>query len=123
MEEEFELDADMDEIEETIKALAREIEEQEQEPQVLNLPRMHQMVQAYKQLQCIACDDWKITTMVHKPLTSMGTICIEAEDLVFDQMKVISNALANASNMEIFPLTNGKIRMTITFHGLTTIID
>ena len=119
MADEYDYEFDPEEIEETIRELAMMIEEQESEPQVLNLPRMHQMVQAYKQLQSIACDDWKITTVVHKPVTSMGVICIEAEDLIFDRMTEINKVLASADNMEIYPLTNGNIRMTIAFHGIT----
>ena len=123
MEEELEFDFDSDEIEETIRELARMLEEQELEPQVLNVPRMLQMVQAYKQLQSIAYDDWKITTVVHKPVTSMGVICIEAEDLIFDRMTEINKVLASADNMEIYPLTSGKVRMTIAFHGITKAVE
>jgi len=121
--EEFDFDFDPEELEETIRELAMMIEEQESEPQVLNLPRMLQMVQAYKQLQSIACNDWKITTVVHKPVTSMGVICIEAEDLIFDRMTEINKVLASADNMEIYPLTNGNIRMTIAFHGITKAVE
>lgn len=123
MADEFDFEFDPDEIEETIRELAMMIEAQESEPQVLNLPRMLQMVQAYKQLQIIACDDWKITTVVHKPVTSMGVICIEAEDLIFDRMTEINKVLASADNMEIYPLTNGNIRMTIAFHGITKPVE
>ena len=122
MEDELKFEFDPEEIEETIRELAMMIEEQESEPQVLNVPRMLQMVHAYKQLQSIACDDWKITTMVHKPHTSMGVITIEAEDIIFEQMATLCSALANASNVDIYALTNGNIRMTITFHGITTLV-
>lgn len=123
MADEFDFEFDPDEIEETIRELAMMIEAQESEPQVLNLPRMLQMVQAYKQLQSIACEDWKITTVVHKPVTSMGVICIEAEDLIFDRMTEINKVLISADNMEIYPLTNGNIRMTIAFHGITKPVE
>lgn len=123
MADEFDFEFDPDEIEETIRELAMMIEAQESEPQVLNLPRMLQMVQAYKQLQSIACEDWKIATVVHKPVTSMGVICIEAEDLIFDRMTEINKVLISADNVEIYPLTNGNIRMTIAFHGITKPVE
>lgn len=123
MEEELDFDMDSDEIEETIRELAMMLEEQELEPQVLNVPRMRQMVQAYKQLKSIADDDWKVTSVVHKPHTSMGVICVEAEDLVFDQPAALSKVFAHASNVDIFPLVSGKLRMCITFHGITAIVD
>lgn len=123
MEEELKFDFDSDEIEETIRELARLLEEQELEPQVLNVPRMLQMAQALKQLKAIADDDWKVTSVVHKPHTSMGVICIEAEDLVFDKPAALNNVLTNASNVDIFPLVSGKLRMCITFHGITSPVE
>ena len=56
---------------------------------------------------------------LHKPFQSMGSICLEGEDLVFLQCKQLSRAISFADNVDVFPLTNGKIRFVLTFHGLT----
>lgn len=116
MDEIFELDEDMDAI---VEALGNAIEQEESEPQVLNVPRMLLMVRAYKLIRQIAWDSWKITSAVHKPYTSMGVITIEAEEFTFDRLSVLQEVLSGASNVEIFPLTNGNLKMNITFHGIT----
>jgi len=38
-------------------------------------------------------------------------------------MTEINKVLAIAYNMEIYPLTNGNIRMTIAFHGITKAVE
>lgn len=103
--------------------LGRAIADEESEPQLLNIPRLVQMAHAYKQLQNIASDTWKISSSAHTPFTSMGVICIEADEFIFDQMQIFKQILANASNVEIFPLTNGNIRMNITFYGITSKVE
>lgn len=116
MEDLFEMD---EETQMLFAELGRAIADEESEPQLLNIPRLLQMVHACKQLQNIASDTWKIFSSAHTPFTSMGVICIEADEFIFDQMQVIQQIIANANNVEIFPLTNGNIRMNITFHRIT----
>ena len=120
MEELFEVD---EETQMLFEKLGRAITDEESEPRILNVPRLLQMVHAYKQLQQIASDDWKISSSTHAPFTSMGVICIEADDFIFDQMQILQQIIADASNVEIFPLTKGNIRMNITFHGITKRVE
>lgn len=120
MEDLFEMD---EETQMLFEELGRAISEEESEPQILNVLRLLQMVHAYKQLQQIASDNWKISSSAHAPFTSMGVICIEADEFIFDQMQVFQQIVASASNVEIFPLTNGNIRMNITFHGITKRVE
>ena len=120
MEELFEMD---EETQMLFEELGRAITDEESEPQILNVPRLFQMVHAYKQLQNIASDTWKISSSAHAPFTSMGVICIEADDFIFDQTQIFQQIIAGASNVEIFPLTNGNMRMNITFHGITKRVE
>ena len=103
--------------------IGRAITEEESEPQILNVFRLLQMVHAYKQLQEIASDNWKISSSTHTPFTSMGVICIEADEFIFDQMQAFRQIIMDASNVEVFPLINGNIRMNITFHGITKRVE
>jgi len=48
----------------------------------------------------------------------MGSICIEAEQLEFENCRWLARAIRFASNVEVYPLTSGKIRLVLTFHGL-----
>lgn len=60
---------------------------------------------------------------LHQPFKSMGSITIEGNELTFGNAEWFSRAAEFASNVDIYPLTNGKVRMTFTFHGLTTPIE
>lgn len=120
MEDLFEMD---EETQMLFEELGRAIADEESEPQILNIPRFLQMVHAYKQLQNIASDTWKISSSAHAPFTSMGVICVEADEFIFDQMQIFRQIITDASNVEIFPLANGNIRMNITFHGITKRVE
>lgn len=116
MDEEFELDEQTQAI---IEAIGAAIEAENAEPQVLDIPRLLQVIRAYQLLRAIAWESWKISYSLHEPYTSMGVITVEAAEFTFDQMAQLHQILAHASNVEIFPLINGDLRMNITFHGIT----
>jgi len=106
-----------------LEAISEAVEAEAAEPQILNVQRMHDMVQAYSALKNIADDDWKISSFPHAPYPSMGVISVEADDIIVTDMAELNKVFAKASNIEIYPLTNGKIRMSVTFHGITNKID
>lgn len=116
MDKEFEMD---EQTRAFIEAVGAAIKAEETAPQVLNVPRLLQLIQAYQQLQVIAWESWKISYSLHEPYTSMGVISAEATELTFEQMGKLHQILEHASNTEIYPLLNGNIRMNITFHGIT----
>ncbi len=116
MDEVFELDAQTQSL---IEAIGTAIEAEETAPQVLNIRRLLQFMQAYHQLRAIAWESWQISYSLHDPYTSMGVISAEAAEFTFEQMTMLQRILADASNVEIYPLVNGNIRMNITFHGIT----
>jgi len=60
----------------------------------------------------------QISHEIHEPFSSMGSICIEAEQLEFENCRWLARAIRFASNVEVYPLTSGKIRLVLTFHGL-----
>ena len=94
------------------------IEKEEAEPHVLNIPRIQQMAFAFKQIQQIAWPEWQIQYSLHDPYISMGVIKIEAPEFTFESMPILSRILLTASNVEVYPLTNGNLRMSITFNGI-----
>lgn len=116
MDEVFELDEQTQAI---IEAIGAAIDAEESEPQVLYIPRFLQVMRAYRQLQAIAWESWQVTCSLHEPYTSMGIISVEAAEFTFDQMAKLHQILEHASNVEIYPLVNGNLRMNITFHGIT----
>ncbi len=52
------------------------------------------------------------------PLFHLGSISIEAADISELNISNFSIALSDADVFEIYPLTNGKLRLELTFHGI-----
>ncbi len=101
-----------------VEALGAAIEAEESEPHILNIPRIKQMANAYQELCALADPSCIISSTLHKPYTSMGVITIETPDFIFEDMRAIQQIVHNASNIEIYPLVDGTLRMSITFHGV-----
>lgn len=115
-EELYELDEQTQAI---IEAIGEAIATEESEPQIINAHRVLQMNRAYHAVTAIAWPSWTISCELHSPFTSMGVISIEATEFTFENMNYLQTVLSSASNIEIYPLTNGKLRMNIAFHGIT----
>lgn len=108
------------ELDELIECIGQWILEDEQQPSALQPIRLQMMNFSYSILKHIAKENgMTISYELHKPFQSMGSIFLEGEDLVFLQCKQLSRAISFADNVDAFPLTNGKIRFVLTFHGLT----
>lgn len=108
------------ELDELIDCIGQWILEDEQQPSTLQPLRLQMMNFSYSVLKRIAVENgMTVSYELHKPFQSMGSICLEGEDLVFLQCKQLSRAISFADNVDVFPLTNGKIRFVLTFHGLT----
>lgn len=108
------------ELDELIDCIGQWILEDEQQPRTLQPIRLQMMIFSYRILKRIAEENgMTVSYELHKPFQSMGSICLEGEDLVFLQCKQLSRAISFADNVDVFPLTNGRIRFVLTFHGLT----
>ena len=108
------------ELDELIECIGQWILEDEQQPSTLQPIRLQMMNFSYSILKHIAEENgMTVSYELHKPFQSMGNICLEGEDLVFLQCKQLSRAISFADNVDVFPLTNGRIRFVLTFHGLT----
>lgn len=108
------------ELDELIECIGQWILEDEQQPSALQPIRLQMMNFSYSILKHIAEENgMTVSHELHKPFQSMGSICLEGEDLVFLQCKQLSRAISFADNVDVFPLTNGRIRFVLSFHGLT----
>jgi len=56
----------------------------------------------------------------HELDPNIGVIRVEAASLNILDIEGFSRAAEFASNLEIYPLKENKVRMTLTFHGLLT---
>lgn len=112
------------ELDELIDFIGQWILEDEQHPSALEPLRLQMMNFSYRVLKHIADENgMTVSYDLHKPFQSMGSICLEGEDLVFLHCKQLARAISFADNVDVFPLTNGKIRFMLTFHGLTKKIN
>ena len=108
------------ELNELIDLIGQWILEDEQHPSTLEPLRLQMMNFSYSILKHIAEENgMTVSYELHKPFQSMGSICLEGEDLVFLHCKQLARAISFADNVDVFPLTNGRIRFVLTFHGLT----
>ena len=108
------------ELDELIDTIGQWIMEDEDRPKILNPFRLAQIRFTHTVLEKMAKGtDMKVSTTLHEPFNSMGSICIEGDFLDFGDCKWLGRAIELASNVEIFPIRDGKIRLVLTFHGLT----
>ena len=96
----------------------------ESKPAVLNPIKIQQMQFAYGVVKYLTKNtDAKLTYALNDPFKSMGSISVEGKNLTFTNAEWFAGACEFASNTEIYPLANGKVRMTLTFHGLVRPIE
>lgn len=116
----FELQFENEEqIDEMLGNLMEMIEAEEEKPAVLNPIRLQQMQFAYGVLRFLTRGvDAKMDYRLNEPVKSMGSITVEAKVLPFSNAEWFCRSVEFASNVEVYALTNGKVRMTLTFHNL-----
>lgn len=49
---------------------------------------------------------------------NLGSISVELDSLTVEEPLAFADMIYKADNFEVYPLTNGKIRLDITFHGV-----
>ena len=109
---------------ELIESIGRWIIEDETRPSILNPLRMEQFLFASTVLEKMIQDaDMKFSVTMHEPFISMGSICMEGDTLEFSDCKRLGRAIEFSNNVEISPTNDGKVRLVLTFHGLTTPIE
>lgn len=119
VEVEKELDAIIDMIRDDIEADDKKVT-------ILSELRLRQFQFAYACLRYITQEDETIsvTYKLCEPFKTMGSVTVEGEEsLEFYNSKYLARAIEFASNVEVYPLANGCVRMTLTFHGLTKPIE
>lgn len=52
------------------------------------------------------------------PTFNLGSITVELDSLSVDESLAFADVIYKADNFEIYPLTNGKIRLDITFQSV-----
>lgn len=107
------------EMEALLDCLGQWILEDEQQPGIISPVRYQQFRLSHDLLQkLIIGSDMKIGYEIHEPFNSMGSITIEGDQLEFANCRWLSRAVGFVDNLAVYPLSTGKIRMVLTFHGM-----
>lgn len=116
-----ELEQAMDEV---VNGIKDDIIKDELRTTILNPLKMEQFKFAYAALQyMMKGKSVQISYKMYEPFKTMGSITVEGAILEFDKPEWFARVAEFASNTEIYPLTKNAVRMTFTFHGLTTPIE
>lgn len=108
------------ELGELIASLGSWILEDESAPGLLSVSKMVQLHFSHRLMQKLAQDSqMQVQCITHKPFKSMGCIIVEGDQLEFSNCKWLGQAMEFASNVEVYPLRSGGVRLALTFHCLT----
>lgn len=103
-----------------IAELAAEILKDEEKPTVLSPGKYRQVEFVYKCMQYLMSGtNAEVSYKLFEPVKTMASVCVESDVIEIQDMRWFSRASKMASNVEVYPLTNGKVRMEFTFHGIT----
>ena len=119
-EAEFASDEDVErQFDDLVSCIGSEIEMAEQDVATINPIRLYQIQFTYAVMKYLTKNTGaRVTYELHKPFRSMGNVSVEGVKWTVTNSMWFSRAAKYASNMEIYPLANGRFRLTFTFHGL-----
>lgn len=86
----------------------------------LHIPRYKLMLQSASQLTALlkeTISQGEITIDVDQTF-NLGSISVELDTLTIYEPKVFADIICKADNFEIYPLTDGRIRLDLTFQSI-----
>lgn len=103
-----------------ILGLGELINAEQEGTHVTDFERVREMLAAYRMIKSLSKSKGvKVAVELNQPYVSMGNISIVGKDVVFYDSEDFIRAARLANNLDIYPKTNGTVRVTLTFHGLT----
>ena len=116
-----EVEQRMDEI---VESLRPDIEADKSRTVLLNAARMTQLEFTYLVMRRLTQGrDVSVTYKLYEPFRTMGSVSVEGKSIEFDSPEWFARAAEFASNPDVYPLADNKVRLTFTFHGLTAPIE
>lgn len=111
-------------IDNTIVTVGEAIMADEEKPGMLVPHKIQQMQFAYGILRYMTKGTGAtVSYKLNEPFKSMGSISVESTNLQFINAEWFSRAAEFAHSTEVYPLANGKVRLTFTFHGIVKPIE
>ena len=109
------------EFESTLDGLMNFIEELPQATlKVLNLERYKTIMEVATKLTAVLREnnpEGELTMDVNEKF-NLGSISVELDSLTVTSPTLFTEIICKADNFEVYPLTNGNIRLDITFQGV-----
>ena len=114
-------DFDEQELDMALEGLFEFIRQQsDNQVKMINPARYRLMLQTAAQLTALlkkTISEGELNIHVN-PTFNLGAISVELDDLSVDDPLAFADLIHRADNFEIFPLTNGKIKLEITFQSV-----
>lgn len=86
----------------------------------INVQRVDQLKFAYALAQKYTSGiNVRVRLCENSPFMGMGSVQIEGKSITFANTEWFARMAEFANNTEIYPLSNGMVRVTFTFYGLT----
>lgn len=116
MDYDFENDPFLDSLSDVIRTC-------EPYPRLLNGKRYLEMLLAKEAIDDLLeqSDSGKSRISLH-PMFCSGSVIAEVDDLVVQDFTAMQVVFSLADNFEIYPLTNGRMRIAFTFNHIMTIL-
>lgn len=105
-------------IDEFLGEYAQQMLDYERAPKAINPFRFADIQRTQRTLEKLFGDNGKVSCKL-EPHRGVGTVYVEATEMVFPDPKVLLAVVNLANNMEVYPLTNGRCRMALSFYGLS----
>lgn len=123
--EAFGVDGEMEEMQESlINLIGEQVAMEEFKTALINPMKVKAVLCTYKLLKYITKGSKaKVTYELNKPYKSMGSVTVIGKELSFNKPEWFVAVAKLASNVNVYPKTNGTVQMDFTFHGLTTTIE
>lgn len=103
-----------------LKTISGAIENDERGVSIADPQRMREFIKSETLLRrSLGGQGLKIEAIPHDDYASVGTIRVKAKTLIVREPTWFARAVSMASNYEVYPRTDGKIMLALTFYGMT----
>ena len=86
---------------------------------VLDTRRLDQIREDHRKLcQLVGDPAAKVTCCLLMPFDHTSNITVEADDLILFDPKGLAEVISRSDHVEVYPLTNGKVRMVLHYENL-----
>lgn len=89
-------------------------------PAAVNNDRVKELQYVYNILdRFLLHDGMKLSYKINEPFKNYGSVTIEGDVLSFTDSEMFARLTSVATILEVYPLTDGNVRMSFGFSGLT----